>query len=244
MIKKLIYVAITAVSIGFLFINVIYAVNKTNISKNPKKLNTYIIENSEVTVNSAMHFADIFNMKENFLEYDEYFLFYGEYNDKLKVYKYLNYIMYENDSKARNKPIDGNGDALNLALSFIDNLILFFAYDEAVVDFDGQFYNIKFISLLDNIKLYSFNNSITIDTMGNIVKMEYYYNKFKQLSNISLKTIDEALKSIPSNINIDTERIAIVYTYENSIVQPSYLFIGEDTTGNVCKYFISAAQFS
>ena len=221
------------------------------LSKNPSGIiNTYIPRYGDVDLKTAETYARYLNILNLEEEEDNYFLF-KDGNKKLYVDKTANYIKYKLDEM----PIEnnilpkllGDRDALRYAQEFIENNLLAFSYEEAIVEFDGNYYEVVFINTLGNLRNFGFSNSVKLDLYGNVVSMDYYYWNYERLHNARIKSERDAFYELPVYYGEDTEifiqSCRLVYHYQNGILQPAYLFEGNMNDGKYFEAFVSASVY-
>lgn len=211
---------------------------------------TYIPQYDGNTAEQAVQYAELFDMPADKYIDDETAYIYKNENIELSVYKYINLLHYENTSAEKADPqkkLASNQEAINAALEFLQNHGLSLKYSETVVNFENNTYMITFADKLSGIVNYAFPTSVTVDGAGEVVAMDYYYFSYERLSRCRLKTMKQAFYELPVDFSegtkIDLNRCTLVYEYENSILQPAYLFEGELQGGGTFRCFVNAAVY-
>ncbi len=245
--------------------NAVYDVNFP-MSKTPSgTISCYVPRFKETSFGKIKYLADCLGTGGEFSEDDDAYYFSGE-GGSLKVYKYFGRLTYTAEPGALAEPgapsaqakLPTTEAAVELAASFIENNYLLLNYEEAKVNFDGNVYEVLFINRIGNIKNYSFNNTVTLDEYGNVLGLDYYFLTFERISAFKIKSMTAAFAELPvdfedgtvdaSELPIDLKRCQLVYIYENSVIQPAYLFEGEIagegiSHGKTFQSFVKAAVF-
>lgn len=210
-------------------------------------INCYIPVYDETDISTVRIYADVFRMRGECEETDEAYIYSGD-NGTLTVYKHIRHLRYEAPDHADTPviaPLLTDPDIIERATAFMDSHFLSWTYEEARLFFDGQEYTVTYIDRIGNIKNYAFNNVITLDAYGRVIRADYYFIKYERLSACRIKSMREAFdelpQSLPEGIHVNLNNGQLVYTYENSIVQPAYFFEGEASGGKTFECFVKAA---
>jgi hypothetical protein len=203
---------------------------------------------------TADGYADKFNVpRETVTETDVSFV-YSNHNESLTVYKYISYAVYLNENPlkangvavAPQKHITG-GQALRIGEEFMRSRGFAMQYSEAVVNEYGGTFVVSYVGKLSGLLNYAFPTVLEIDETGFVTSVEYYFFDYERLAVCSLKTMRQAFYALPTDFpegtRIDLRRSVMVYFYENSILQPAFLFEGEFENGGTFRAFINAARF-
>ena len=222
------------------------AVNPSILSQQ-NKIGTYIVKFSEVTLQNASNYANLFNINEEFFEDELFFVFKNE-KEQLTVCKHLNQINYRLIQTEQNQVpvINNEKDAARVAVDFLKKKRLPFSYEEALVGFDGEFYKVTLINKLNGIPLLAFNNIITIDKMGNVVNVDYFYAEFAKHGSCELldvRTACERAGVFLTDEEFENAKISIIYIYADSIIVPGYLIEGKTQNGSDFRKIVNAAGF-
>ena len=92
---------------------------------------------------------------------------------------------------------------------------------------------------------YSFVPTLLLNNEGHVTQAEYFFAEYIKLGDCRIKSIYDAFTELPwesEGFVLLTEG-RLVYSYENSVVQPAYFFEGEDERGNTVEYFVKAAVY-
>ena len=225
----------------------VYMQNINAVSISQSKIGTYIVKFSEVTLQSASAYANLFNINEDFFEDELSFVFKNE-KGRLTVYKHLNQINYRavQVKTTPDMPVINSEDAVKMAVDFLKKKRLPFSYEEALVAFDGEFYKVTLINKLKGIPLFAFNNVITVDKAGNVVNVDYFYAGFARHGSCEL--LDVRIASEKAGIfftdeEFENAKVSIIYIYADSIIVPGYLIEGTAQDGNSFRKIVNAARF-
>jgi len=206
-----------------------------------------IFEINELSV--AEQFARDFSMPTcSVTETDISFIFHCE-ERTLTIYKYINNIVYlanNINAKAHATPISLQ-DAKIIGAQFMQMHNLPLSFNEVVVNQSNNTFVITYVSKLSGLLNYAFPTAIKMDETGFIYSVEHYFFSFERLAQCSLKTMRQAFYELPTDFppatQIDLKRATLVYIFENSILQPAYLFEGEFKDGGTFRAFVNAARF-
>ncbi len=222
--------------------------------------NTYVPVYKPLGLDGALTFFSMFGLdvSEQALavhlqETDTYYRYLSP-DAQVDVYKLGGIIRYNArflPKKAGQKAtVTTDGEALLAATTFIDSKFLFLSYEETEVrkNPDDGLYTIRFLNRIGNIKNYAFATEVTVDAYGRIATMDYYDIRVQRLDSQHIKSMHQAFAQLPLDFpegtRISLNRCELVYVYENSIVQPAYLFEGQYPVGNTFQCFIPAAVFA
>jgi len=142
------------------------------------------------------------------------------------------------------QPIDTD-TANDIALEFVEARSLFVPHDNIETVFDGVTFELSFVNRLGGLKNYSFNTALTLDLYGRVLEFTYSDITFERLSSHEIISALEAGRYLPHDIEsrVDIKSVELVNTFENSIVQPAYLFQGFFEDGSTFRVFVLAARF-
>lgn len=211
---------------------------------------TYIPRYDINTAEQAAQYASLFDILVNEYVDNENAYIYRSEDRSLSVYKFINLIHYENTLAEKSGlpgKIVSNEQAVSTALKFIKAHGLSLKYSETVVNFEDGTYMVTFADKLGDIADYAFPTVVVVNDAGEVVSMDYYYFAYERLASCSVKPMKQAFYELPvdfpENTKIDLNRCTLVYTYENSILQPAYLFEGELAGGGTFRCFVNAAVY-
>jgi hypothetical protein len=179
-------------------------------------------------------------------ETEQYFSCSDE-NGSVYVSKYGNLINYVTKAAKGEDELITSEEALKIAEDFIDKRFLFLSYEEAETNFDGETYEVCFINRIGNIKNYSFTTSVTLNANGGVKSLTYYNIHYQRLGSVKTISMETAATRLPLDLPdgelIELAKCSLAYIYEDSVVQPAYLFEGVTSTGDAFKCFINAASY-
>ncbi|MCL2461396.1 MAG: hypothetical protein FWF44_01920 [Defluviitaleaceae bacterium] len=225
--------------------------------KQPRgEIMSYVPRFSPVDRRTADSYAAMFGVSGAFSETGDAYEYTGPAGS-LEVEKWLSAARYEGnpDAFTRDTPLASDEDAVSAAVAFAKSKRLRLSYEETKVKFDGSVYEISFIDRIGNLKNYAFPTDITLDSHGNVLSMDYFfiqYDKLKPCATISMADAFLCLPPVPDLTgaggtaplpSVLIDRAQLVYYYENSIVQPAYLFEGQAAGGKAYECFIKAAKY-
>jgi len=226
----------------------IYLLN-FKLEKNvPGTINTYLPDYTEISFETARYYSALFNMTENEEESESYYAFHNE-DESLYVDKYVEKLRYESAPMAStdNREPISEEEAIDKALEFISEKLLLLGYDECKVRFDGDFFVITFVGGLANIKNLAFCTNAVLDKDGDIISLDYFNMTYTKLGSCRIKSMSDAFLELPidfpEDVKIPLTRCELVYIYDNSIVQPAYLFEGIYPGGQSFSANVKAAIF-
>jgi len=217
-----------------------------NIPRNmPTVANNYALYYEPTTRVTALEYARNFKISTNPVECDDAFTFENEAGI-LRVYRHIPKLIYE---RYPNISMSNNDVAweccIYQSITIMEeyNLVLTgepFALNESE---NNKNITVKFIDSIEDLKNHALNNTVTLDTEGNLVAIEYFFVELELLGSCSIKSILEAFNELPihDGENIDITNVQLVYIYANSIIQPGYLFSGEDSDGEYFSILVRAS---
>lgn len=230
-----------------------YKVNSIyNVGFNANKnyygyINVYQPTFNPINYQLAHYYSYLFKIQEKFIETNEYYAFYED-NKSLYVYKLINLVKYQdNNINFNNKEQISKSTAILKAEEFFEKSSLNLAYEETFVEYKDGYYYISFIERFNNLKNFGFYNKVVMDSYGNILNVEYYYNSYENIGAFKIMSVNEAFYKLPVDMDTNEEiylnNVQLVYIYENSILQPAYFFKGKFEDGRVYKTFVKAAIY-
>jgi len=168
-------------------------------------------------------------------------------NALMTIYKFertVSYMRFFEPNTDGLNPID-TARAAEIAHEFAQERGLNIPHDELEIRSDGTSFEIVFINRLSNLKNYGFGTTLRIDRFGRILEFTYSDIAFDKLSSHKLISMQEASTLLPTDIDghMHITSAELVYSFENSIIQPAYLFRGTCQHGREFRSFVLAAQF-
>lgn len=165
----------------------------------------------------------------------------------MSIYKFertLNYIRFFNPSTDGLKLINAE-QAAESAREFTQERGIYVPHGELEIQSDGTGFNITFVSRLDELKNYGFATTLRLDRFGRILEFTHSDIVFDRLSSHKIMSMQEASTLLPTDIDrhIHITSAELVYTFENSIIQPAYLFSGFCPQEREFRSFVLAARF-
>lgn len=227
------------------------------LSRHPAgSINCYVPKYGQTDETTVRLYASFFNMPENLRNEETDAFTYTDENGTLTVYKSLRQLTYtprpwrNADLGAANltggAPI-GDREAIARAAAFMEEHMLYMAYEEARVFTNEDTYTVTFIDRIGNIKNYAFNNTVTLDRHGRVLQADYFFIQYERLGACKIKSMRDAFRALPDDLPEDTyvslTNCELVYSYEDSIVQPVYFFEGEASGGRTFESFVKAAVY-
>lgn len=207
----------------------------------------YLPRYSVTEEQTAVFYARLFDFNGICGDYDDYFL-YTNGSEELYIDKYSGYIRYENNSVEASSEDVGEEAIIVKSKQFINNKILSMDYEKLAVNSGGGKYTVKLISDLSGYNNYAFPVVLTFNAKGDLASMDFYYFEYDTIDTVNLKTMKQAFGELPidfeEGVKVDLKSCKIVYIYEESIVQPAYLFEGEITEGKTFQCFVKAAKYN
>ena len=221
------------------------------ISKTPVgSMNHYMPLYSVKSIDDVNYYTTafgFFDLEGNLSESEDYYLYQNE-GEKLYIYKFGNLITYENDSYERNESINEISDeeAISLSRAFIEDKLLKLNFVETNVVRSENSIIVYFVNQLANIQNYSFMTEVTLTKDGTVIRMNYYDIELERLISTKIISMTDAYYDLPvENVPdaVDLKSCKLVYFFDDSIVQPSYLFEGENSDGELFKCFVKASLY-
>lgn len=228
--------------------NEMYDVNFILDNKESFNINTYFINRNETTESELEYYSEMFGVTDNLVTEKDKYVFSSE-TATLEIMKNVNMVRYTNKVlKGKNENKISRMDSVDIVNEFLNINNIQFNYEEIVVNYKDNKYEVNFLKELGNIKNFSFVNSAIVDQQGNILNIEYYFVKYKKLRNLKIKSMREAFFEMPLDFDdqflVELEECELVYFYKDSIVQPAYLFTGATSDGKAFECFIKAININ
>jgi len=161
-----------------------------------------------------------------------------------KFERTLHYTPFFEPRRGGGQPIDYER-AREIALEFAEARSLFVPFYEIEAEFDGVTFDLTFVNRLGGLKNYSFNTSMRLDRYGRVMEFIYSDMSFERISSHGVISPRDAGRYLPYDIGgrVEITSVELVNTFENSIVQPAYLFRGVFEDGSPFRSFVLAAGF-
>jgi len=192
-------------------------------------------------------FLTSFALEEAILyEDDEYFLLRCEGGVELRIYRFLDKLVYSFEPQPSHENNQVSIEkAEEIARNFVKrHLFLTGGFDTtATIYFDG--YLISFFENLGKIPNKAFPTTVLVDGFGNVVAVEHFYFEYEELLRADLLTAAEAAAHLPRNrsgrgrIN----NVELVYVFADSILQPAYIFRGVYENGEGFVHVVNGLKF-
>ena len=227
----------------------LYTFNIELSSNSPGSANTYLPRYEPVNEAAAARFFESFGIQgtpQGIIETGN--MFFGADNRAmLTVYKFertLRYSPFFEPSPTDRQPITPDR-AAELAREFLTARSIYVPHREIETHFDGAGFKLTFINRLGGLKNYSFNTVLSLDLYGRVLELTYSDMTFERLSSHAIISPKEASRFLPTEHedHVQITSAELVKTFENSIVQPAYLFQGTHSDGTPFREFVLAAQF-
>jgi len=215
-----------------------------NIPRNmPTVANNYALYYEPTSRLTALEYARRFRINTLPVECDEAFTFENDIGI-LRVYRHIPKLIYEvfpNTSTLLNNNMWEC--CISQAISIMEEYNLGITGEAIALNKDESHFTVKFIDIIEDLKNHALNNSVTLDVEGNLIAIEYFFVELELLGACSIKSIIQAFNSLPNhNGNVDITNVQLVYIYANSIIQPGYLFSGEDSNGEPFSALVKAVN--
>jgi len=215
------------------------------------ELMCYVPRYKLVDRQTADMYANLIGVNESFSENSDSYV-YESRAGRLEVDKWINMLRFEGGVFAGNQLLESDADAVSAAVSFARSKYLRLSFEETKVKFDGDTYLVSFIDRIGNLKNYAFPTRIRLDNCGNVVSMDYFFIHYDRLKACSTISMNQALRCLPPLPDLGCagaapqvliDRAQLVYYYEDSIVQPAYLFEGRAVGGKLYECFVKASKY-
>lgn len=211
-------------------------------------VNTYLPIHTALSPELAAYYMGLFGFDLNLISETEYHFVAEGPIGIMTIDKYDSRIFFEASPQEASvaTPSIESHEALKIAEEFIRGNFLFLNYEEAEVYYTDNLFDIRFIGRIGNIKSIAFNTRVVVDGSGNVIKLEYYNTTFEKYRPARIKTMEQAFYELPidfppqTRIVLDTA--SLVYIYENSLVQPAYIFKGQLWDGEKSYIFESSVK--
>lgn len=205
--------------------------------------NCYVPKYTITDPDTAVLYAELFGLPKEYSETTDSYVF-SDHTGTLFADKYAPVLRYEIAHRGTEHAEMTDFDAIQAATDFIDSKMLVLFYDEVRVHFDGQQYRVDFINRLGNLRNFAFNNRVIIDKSGHVCSLEYYLIQYERISACRVMSAAKAASFLPkTDMTVLLSDCRLVYIYENSILQPAYLFEGSASGGKSFECFIKAGEF-
>ena len=220
-----------------------------NIPRNmPIMANNYALFYEPTTKTTALEYAHRFRINTAPIECDDAFTFENDVGI-LRVYRHIPKLIYE--VFPNTSTFFGNKMwkcCISQATSIMEGYSLDIIGEgitqnesENTNEKENGHFTVKFIDTIEDLKNHALNNTVTLDIEGNLVAIEYFFVELELLGACSIKSILQAFNELPNhNGNVDITNVQLVYIYANSIIQPGYLFSGEDSAGEPFSALVKA----
>jgi hypothetical protein len=231
-------------------LNAIYDVNFIFDKSRGKSVGVYIPEYTRTDPDKAAQFADIFGLSGPAFDSGDNYV-YGDGEESLLVDKYSGYIDYTLEQvMAEAEPVDDEaviaavGDAVKKYGLGTD-------YDSVDIE-RGDGYNVRLAGRVSGLPDYAFPCILRFDAGLNLTRIQRRFFGYERIAGADILTMKEAYRRLPTDypqgtaINLDS--CQLVYMFDDSVVQPAYLFKGEsfpaeNPDGEPFRAFVKAAKY-
>jgi len=208
-------------------------------------LNQYLPTTPPVTPAFAESFAHTFGIGGSAAETSAAFI-YQDDEFRLSVSKSEGFLQLENmKNHALDTPI-GSAEASGLAEDFFRRFF-FTNYAQISLFADGNGFEAEFVPLLAGIKKNALNTTLYLDRCGNVLNMVYYFYTYENFARCPIMSEYDAFCGLPPSPADETPvtltGCELVYVYDNSILQPAYLFKGYTKTGRSFSCPVNASIY-
>ncbi len=212
-------------------------------------LNVYALKYVNPGLIQAHSIADSFEMTYDYDDDRSYF--YKNDDGTLRVDKFVNSLVYKRTAPPSDyaPSIYTYDDYINIALDFMKTRLIYLSYEDILTEyysFDDEIsVSVSFVTMLDGMKNYAVMSQVTMNEVGDVLECLYYFGSYERLGTRPQKSVEQAISELPkTDCRIILEECQLVYFYENSIVQPAYLFIGKEEGGQLFECLVSAVTFN
>jgi len=209
-------------------------------------LNQYLPTSPPVTPAFAESFAHTFDIGGSAMETSAAFV-YQDNDLRLTVSKNEGFLRLENmKPNTLDTPVD-SAEASGLAEDFFGRFF-FINYTQTSVFADGNGFEAEFVPLLSGVKKNALNTTLYLDRCGNVLNMVYYFYTYENFARCPIMSEYDAFCNLPASPAGETPVTLtgcdLVYVYDNSILQPAYLFTGRTKTGKSFSCPVNASVYS
>ena len=231
-------------------IDKIYKISFRFESTNIQSANLYIPVYKPVSADEAGVYAALFGFEfaAGFTEDGDCYV-YADGARRLRINRYMSEISYEGPKEAAEGERADETDAIKTAGDFLKEKAGMSSYISvlAAPAPNGGF-EITFTDKLNSFESRCFNNKVLVSEYGSVIAAEINFFEFERIGNCPLLTMRQCYDILPTDfedadIRIDLKKASLVYIFENSIVQPAYLFEGETNAGEGFSCYVPAARF-
>ena len=191
-------------------------------------------------------FLENFNLEDAQIYNNEDY-FKAELDGKiLRVYKFLDLIEYEaNGNNQHAHEIISKENATEIAKNFASNHFFMQQPFETKTTKNGDFFTITFTENLGKIPNKDFQSFVLIDFYGNITSAKHFYFEYEEIGRKDMLTPRQAAASLPQH-NQPKKSITnyeIAYIFQNSVLQPAYIFQIRCQNNQQTSHAIPALKF-
>jgi len=175
---------------------------------------------------------------------DEYVRIYDD-SRVLTVYNFLDMIEFEQTFASVDEGYISDEKAKEIARNFAKNhLHLNMPYDVEITR-AGQEIEVALTEKLGKIPNHAFPTTITLDQNGNVTRLTHFYFEYEELARGDLLTPHAALSALPRLHEgiARSNSYKLVYIFEQSILQPAYIFNGSFPCGTPFSQHVPAIKF-
>jgi hypothetical protein len=200
------------------------------------------------TEETAARYADLFGFAGDAGEFEDYWL-YEKDGEKLYIDRYSAYLWYENPVAATGDEPAEAAAVTEKAAQFVQEKFPALVYEKIAVQREEGNYLVQFIDELNGYSNYAFPLLLIYNGGGVLTAIDYYFLEYETIAAVNLKPMKQAFNELPVDFDgggetkIDLKSCTVVYIYEESILQPAYLFEGAFASGDPFRYFVRAAVY-
>lgn len=191
-----------------------------------------------------------FDEDESFQEEDDDYKIYTDNYNTLYADKYCARLTYESMTSGQiGDSFAPDDEVMNKALEIIEEKLPETAYDFISMKHGQDGFIIRFVKKLDYYYDYAFPCYMLFNKNGELQSIEYYYFNYEKIANVDVKTMKDAYLELPldypDGTRIDIMSCSLVYIYDDSVIQPAYMFEGQ-IAGDPedFEWFVKAAVYS
>ncbi|MDR2183697.1 MAG: hypothetical protein LBE55_05940 [Clostridiales bacterium] len=177
-------------------------------------------------------------------ESDEYFEAVAD-GEILRIYKYLDFMEYENLQEGRAGELIDENTARKLAEEFLEEFLPPKKPYDVLAERIGDSWTVTFLGRLSGMANMSFPTKIMLDAYGNITGASHYFFEYEALGAADVITLQAALAQLPREAGrkVYLKGYELAYGFEDSVLVPVYRFFGECADGMYFEEFIGALKF-
>lgn len=167
---------------------------------------------------------------------DGYYTFYGD-KGELHINKFFNHIVARFSRAARTEASLTAAEALSAALACLDGWNLSHRYEEYTVTDNDDGFTVTLYGKTGRLINRAHPVTVTLDKAGTPLALDYYGLSYERLAQVNIISMKEGYYDLPllaelgfeeiGRYKADLKRCVLAYVFQDSILQPAYIFEGE-----------------